>query len=73
MRHSADDGSNTWLNGCRDLPCWEMMTDEGSLTVKVNPAQRQVSGPPRVGVRRGNPHCCHRGWGKSAHKITGDR
>lgn len=55
MRHSAHDSANTWLNGCRDLLCWEMMTDEGSLTVKVNPARRQVSGPPPVGGGAGKP------------------
>lgn len=27
-----------------------MMTDEGSLTVRVNPERRQVSGPPAWGV-----------------------
>lgn len=52
-----------------------MMTDEGSLTVKVNPERRQVSGPPawggggetHTGVIMGEK----RKKKKSAHGITG--
>lgn len=47
IRGWIHDSSNACLNRCQDLLTLMLVTHEGGRTVRANPEQRQVLGPPK--------------------------